>query len=82
MGTTRRTTHVPEAIGHPGITYEFAQTPKLKLGRTEVIRRASNESKAWAEAMLDPHAWTNPLKLKDLFSEAVSRTHPVLDMGR
>jgi carnitine O-acetyltransferase len=23
--------------------------------------------------MLDPHAWTNPLKLKDLFSNAVSR---------
>ncbi|KAK7048541.1 carnitine acetyl transferase [Favolaschia claudopus] len=31
-----------------------AQTRKYQLGRTEVIRSASNESKAWAEAMLDP----------------------------
>ncbi|KAG7088269.1 hypothetical protein E1B28_012283 [Marasmius oreades] len=41
-------------FGRPGITYESAQTRKYQLGRTEVIRSASQESKKWAEAMLDP----------------------------
>ncbi|KAJ6508504.1 acyltransferase ChoActase/COT/CPT [Mycena sanguinolenta] len=41
-------------FGRPGVTYESAQTRKYQLGRTEVIRSASSESKAWAEAMLDP----------------------------
>lgn len=40
--------------GRPGVCYESAQTRKYQRGRTEVIRSASNESKAWAEAMLDP----------------------------
>lgn len=38
----------------PGVTYESCQTRKYQLGRTEVIRSASSESKAWAEAMLNP----------------------------
>jgi carnitine O-acetyltransferase len=42
--------------GRPGVCYESAQTRKYALGRTEVIRSASNESKAWAEAMLDADA--------------------------
>jgi carnitine O-acetyltransferase len=41
-------------FGRPGVTYESAQTRKYQLGRTEVIRSASSESKAWAEAMLNP----------------------------
>lgn len=41
-------------FGRPGVCYESAQTRKYQLGRTEVIRSASKESKAWAEAMLDP----------------------------
>ena len=41
-------------FGRPGVCYESAQTRKYQLGRTEVIRSASNESKAFAEAMLDP----------------------------
>jgi len=41
-------------MGRPGVAYESAQTRKFQLGRTEVIRGASNESKAWAEAMLNP----------------------------
>jgi len=41
-------------MGRPGVTYESAQTRKFQLGRTEVIRSASNESRAWVEAMLDP----------------------------
>ena len=41
-------------FSRPGVTYESAQTRKYQLGRTEVIRSASKESKAWAEAMLDP----------------------------
>jgi carnitine O-acetyltransferase len=36
------------------IYVQSAATRKYALGRTEVIRTASNESKAWAEAMLDP----------------------------
>ena len=43
-------------FGRPGVTYESCQTRKYQQGRTEVIRSASNESKAWAEAMLDPDA--------------------------
>ena len=39
-------------FGRPGVTYESAQTRKYQLGRTEVIRSASKESKDWAEAML------------------------------
>ncbi|KAJ7816979.1 hypothetical protein B0H14DRAFT_2843895 [Mycena olivaceomarginata] len=38
-------------FGRPGVTYESAQTRKYQLGRTEVIRSASSESKAWAEAI-------------------------------
>lgn len=60
-------------FGRPGVTYESAQTRKFQLGRTEVIRSASNESKAWAEAMLDPSSWSNPLHLRDLFRKAVTR---------
>lgn len=41
-------------FNRPGVCYESAQTRKYQRGRTEVIRAASNESKAWAEAMLDP----------------------------
>jgi len=41
-------------FGRPGVCYESCQTRKFQQGRTEVIRSASNESKAWAEAMLDP----------------------------
>ncbi|KAI0304336.1 acyltransferase ChoActase/COT/CPT, partial [Multifurca ochricompacta] len=42
--------------GRPGVTYESAQTRKYQLGRTEVIRAASSESKAWVDAMVDPAA--------------------------
>lgn len=41
-------------FNRPGVTYESAQTRKYQLGRTEVIRSASKESKAFAEAMLNP----------------------------
>lgn len=37
--------------GHPCPTYESAQTRKFKWGRTETIRSASEESKAFCEAM-------------------------------
>ncbi|KXN85030.1 Carnitine O-acetyltransferase, mitochondrial [Leucoagaricus sp. SymC.cos] len=60
-------------FGRPGVTYESVQTRKFLFGRTEVIRSASNESKAWAEAMMDPSAWRDPLKLKDMFVKAASR---------
>jgi hypothetical protein len=41
-------------MGRPGVAYESAQTRKFQLGRTEVIRSVSNESKAWVEAMRNP----------------------------
>ncbi|KDR82388.1 hypothetical protein GALMADRAFT_237669 [Galerina marginata CBS 339.88] len=59
-------------FGRPGVTYESAQTRKYQLGRTEVIRSASSESKAWAEAMLDPKV-TDPVHLRTLFSRAATR---------
>lgn len=42
--------------GRPAPTYESAQTRKFKWGRTETIRSASVESKAFCEAMEDPTA--------------------------
>ncbi|CAL1713056.1 unnamed protein product [Somion occarium] len=58
-------------FGRPGVTYESAQTRKYQLGRTEVIRSASNESKAWAEAMLNPNE-TDEHRAQ-LFRRAVTR---------
>ncbi|KAJ4481958.1 acyltransferase ChoActase/COT/CPT [Lentinula aciculospora] len=53
------------------VTYESAQTRKYQLGRTEVIRSASNQSKAWAEAMLDPR--NTDVHRASLFRAAVAR---------
>jgi carnitine O-acetyltransferase len=58
-------------FGRPGVTYESAQTRKYQLGRTEVIRSASSESKAWAEAMVDPAE--NDARRATLFRKAVTR---------
>ncbi|KAJ3733326.1 acyltransferase ChoActase/COT/CPT [Lentinula guzmanii] len=58
-------------FNRPAVTYESAQTRKYQLGRTEVIRSASNESKAWAEAMLDPH--NTDVNRASLFRAAVAR---------
>lgn len=58
-------------FARPGVCYESAQTRKYQLGRTEVIRSASNESKAWAEAMLDPHETDE--RRAQLFRKAVTR---------
>ncbi|KAF9236496.1 acyltransferase ChoActase/COT/CPT [Melanogaster broomeanus] len=55
----------------PGVTYESCQTRKYQLGRTEVIRSASSESKAWAEAMLNPSESDEHRVL--LFRRAVAR---------
>ena len=49
-------------FGRPGVCYESAQTRKYQLGRTEVIRSASKESKAWAEAMLNPHETVSAIR--------------------
>ncbi|KAF8171964.1 acyltransferase ChoActase/COT/CPT [Mycena galopus ATCC 62051] len=58
-------------FGRPGVTYESAQTRKYQLGRTEVIRSASNETKAWAEAMLDLNE--TDARRGALFRKAVTR---------
>jgi carnitine O-acetyltransferase len=42
--------------GRPAVTYESAQTRKFQRGRTEVIRAASSQSKAWVDAMVGPGA--------------------------
>ncbi|CAG7852254.1 Carnitine O-acetyltransferase, mitochondrial Short=Carnitine acetylase; Flags: Precursor [Serendipita indica DSM 11827] len=57
--------------GRPGVCYESAQTRKFALGRTEVIRAASQESKEWAEAMLKGEK-TDADKMV-LFKKAVNR---------
>jgi carnitine O-acetyltransferase len=57
--------------GRPGACYESAHTRKYRLGRTEVIRSASIESKEWALAMDDS---TKTVKEKEaLFFIAVNR---------
>ena len=48
-------------FGRPGVCYESAQTRKYQFGRTEVIRSATNESKAWAEAMMNPRNTVRPV---------------------
>jgi carnitine O-acetyltransferase len=58
-------------FGRPGVCYESAQTRKYRLGRTEVIRSASNESKAWAEAMDNPNHTDG--QRAELFRKAVNR---------
>ena len=58
-------------FNRPGVCYESAQTRKFKLGRTEVLRSASSESKAWAEAMLDPNESDD--RRAELFRKAVGR---------
>jgi len=40
--------------GRPAVTYESAQTRKFQRGRTEVIRAASEQTKAWVDSMVDP----------------------------
>ena len=57
--------------GRPGVCYESAQTRKFALGRTEVIRAASQESKEWADAMLQSEK-TDAEKMT-LFKKAVNR---------
>lgn len=52
-------------FNRPGVCYESAQTRKFQLGRTEVIRGASKESKAWAEAMLSPAESVRSIILAD-----------------
>jgi carnitine O-acetyltransferase len=69
-------------FGRPGVCYESAQTRKYQLGRTEVIRSASNESKAWAEAMLNPDETVGCLRcvrVAQMYSsEVCPRTNTVL----
>jgi carnitine O-acetyltransferase len=54
--------------GRPGVTYESAQTRKFQRGRTEVIRAASSESKAWVDAMVDPRATVRAVLFRDIFT--------------
>ena len=52
--------------GRPGVTYESAQTRKFQLGRTEVIRAASSQSKAWVGAMVDPRATVRMILIRSI----------------
>ncbi|RXK38400.1 carnitine O-acetyltransferase [Tremella mesenterica] len=58
-------------FNRPGVAYESCQTRKFLLGRTEVIRSASNESKAFCEAMIDPKV--SDTEREKAFRRAVSR---------
>jgi len=57
--------------GKPAVTYESAQTRKFRLGRTEVIRSASAQSKAFVDAMLDPNG--SDVERAKLFRAAAGR---------
>ncbi|KAF8272004.1 acyltransferase ChoActase/COT/CPT [Lactarius quietus] len=57
--------------GRPAVTYESAQTRKFQRGRTEVIRAASEQSKAWVDAMVDSSA--TDAQRAALFCSAVAR---------
>ncbi|KAH9969706.1 acyltransferase ChoActase/COT/CPT [Russula dissimulans] len=59
--------------GRPGVTYESAQTRKYQRGRTEVIRAASPQSKAWVDAMVDRKATVRDTQRAALFRSAVAR---------
>ncbi|AFR92669.1 carnitine O-acetyltransferase [Cryptococcus neoformans C23] len=54
-------------------TYESCQTRKFLLGRTEVIRSASNEGKAWVEAMINESFPEGDEGREKLFRKAVER---------
>jgi carnitine O-acetyltransferase len=58
-------------FSRPGVTYESAQTRKFQRGRTEVIRAASSESKAWVDSMVDPAKSDEEREV--LFRKAVAR---------
>ena len=58
-------------FARPGVTYESCQTRKYLLGRTEVIRSASAEAKAFCEAMIDPKA--QDADREQLLRKAVTR---------
>jgi len=58
-------------FSRPGITYESCQTRKFLLGRTEVIRSASSEAKAFCLAMIDPK--TSDSEREKLLRKAVTR---------
>lgn len=65
-------------FGRPGVCYESAQTRKYQLGRTEVIRSASNESKAFAEAMLNPKETVRAIfEIVDILIDLICRTNIV-----
>lgn len=55
------------------VTYESCQTRKFLLGRTEVIRSASNEGKAWVEAMVNENFLGGDQGRERLFRKAVER---------
>ncbi|KAF8500895.1 acyltransferase ChoActase/COT/CPT [Russula emetica] len=57
--------------GRPAVTYESAQTRKFQRGRTEVIRAASSQSKAWVDTMVDPGA--TDARRAALFHRAATR---------
>ncbi|KAG6808352.1 hypothetical protein H0H87_000229 [Tephrocybe sp. NHM501043] len=61
--------------GRLGVTYESAQTRKFSRGRTEVIRSASTEAKAFVEGMRGtpaPHG-AAAQRARDLFRKAAER---------
>ncbi|EJU03250.1 acyltransferase ChoActase/COT/CPT [Dacryopinax primogenitus] len=59
------------SFSRPGVCYESCQTRKFRRGRTEVIRSSSEESRLWAEGMLDPDVSDGVRK--EMFLKAVQR---------
>jgi len=55
----------------PGVTYESTQTRRFQLGRTEVLRSASYQSKEWVTSMVNPNV--SDRERFRLFQQAASR---------
>ena len=58
-------------FGRVCATYESAQTRRFALGRTEVVRVCSPESRAWVEAMLKSDATDD--ERRKLFRAAITQ---------
>lgn len=55
----------------PGVTYESTQTRRFQLGRTEVLRSASYQTKEWVASMMNPTVSAH--ERFRLFQQAASR---------
>ncbi|KAF5374099.1 hypothetical protein D9615_008836 [Tricholomella constricta] len=68
--------------GRMSVAYEFAQTCRFQKGRTEVIRSASTEARAFVEAMAAGLATIDPVHVRTLFQRGGGAPHAVCGVDR